>query len=234
MKKRIDIIDALRGFAVTLMVLHHFLYDLVTFLGAPEKLFTNPIFDFLQFIFAGLFILLSGISSKFSHSNIKRGIKVLIVAIVISLVTHFMNMPIKFGILHLLGFSMVFYGLTGKFWNKIPKLLMPIICIALFILSYFATQPIVDVDYLWIFGWKNHGFLSYDYYPVFPWLFLFLLGTWVGGYIIDNRFPQWFYDKKIRFFPAIGKKALIIYILHQPVLYGFTLALKYLISLFSN
>ena len=32
---RIELIDALRGLAVCLMVLHHFLYDLCEFLGAP-------------------------------------------------------------------------------------------------------------------------------------------------------------------------------------------------------
>lgn len=32
---RIELMDALRGLAVCLMVLHHFLYDLCEFLGAP-------------------------------------------------------------------------------------------------------------------------------------------------------------------------------------------------------
>ena len=32
---RIELMDALRGLAVCLMVLHHFLYDLCAFLGAP-------------------------------------------------------------------------------------------------------------------------------------------------------------------------------------------------------
>ena len=40
-KKRIEIIDALRGFSVVLMVCHHFLYDLVEFLDAPEWFFSN-------------------------------------------------------------------------------------------------------------------------------------------------------------------------------------------------
>ena len=31
---RIELMDALRGLAVCLMVLHHFLYDLCAFLGA--------------------------------------------------------------------------------------------------------------------------------------------------------------------------------------------------------
>ena len=44
-KKRIEIIDALRGFSVIMMVCHHFLYDLVEFLNAPGWLFEIPVFD---------------------------------------------------------------------------------------------------------------------------------------------------------------------------------------------
>ena len=85
---RIELMDALRGLAVCLMVLHHFLYDLCAFLGAPWWLFTNPVFDVLHYFFAGLFIFLSGISSDFSRSNLKRGAKAMALALGITLVTN--------------------------------------------------------------------------------------------------------------------------------------------------
>ncbi|MDR2600221.1 MAG: DUF1624 domain-containing protein [Oscillospiraceae bacterium] len=53
-----------------------------------------------------------------------------------------------------------------------------------------------------------------------PWIFVFLLGTWIGIYIKENKFPKWFYNFKIPFFPLIGRHALLVYILHQPILYG--------------
>ena len=68
-RKRIDLIDALRGLAVLLMVFHHLMFDLVEFLGAPTWFFANPVFNFLHYIFAGVFIFLSGVSSQFSRSN---------------------------------------------------------------------------------------------------------------------------------------------------------------------
>lgn len=230
-KQRIQIIDAVRGVAVVLMVIHHFLYDLVSFLDAPEWLFTNTVFDFLHYIFAGLFILLCGVSSNFSRSNLKRGAITLVMAEIITIVTYFMDMTILFGVLHLLAFCMLFYGFTHKLWEKVPKTIMPFLCLIGGFSSYYAVNNIeTQSKNLWIFGWKYQGFISYDYFPVFPWIFVFLLGTWLGYYIKNNKFPEKFYTIKVPVFPAIGRHSLIIYMAHQPVLYLITLIIKYFIN----
>ena len=236
-KKRIEIIDALRGIAVVLMVIHHLLYNCAAFLGAPWWLFTNPVFDVLHYIFAGLFIFLSGVSSRFSRSNIKRGLIAIAISAVISAVTYIMDMPIWFGVLHLLGFSMLFFGLTRKLWDLIPKKAAPVLYIVLIVAGALATAYLRPTsEYvalrgsLWILGWSQPGFISYDYFPLLPWLPVFLLGTWAGIYIAENKLPVWFYEAKIPVFPKIGRKALIVYVLHQPVLYGLVMALKLLLQ----
>ena len=142
-EKRIEIMDALRGISIVLMVIHHLLYNFTEFLGAPKWLFFNPVFEFLQYIFAGLFILLSGVSSRFSRGNVERGAIVAVLAMIITYVTNRMDMPIWFGILHLLGFSMMFFGLTQKLWDLIPKKASPIIFIALIVASSFAKANFV-------------------------------------------------------------------------------------------
>ncbi len=230
-RKRIDIIDASRGLAVILMVCHHALYDLVVFLGAPSWLFWNPVFDILHYFFAGLFIFLSGVSSRFSRSNIRRGIIVFALAILLTIVTSLpiVNEPIRFGVLHLLGFCMVFYGLTRKVWDKIPRVIAPVIYVFLIVGSALAVNLIpINVSWLWMFGWVQSGFFSADYFPILPWLFVFLLGTWAGSYIVENKLPKWFYEKRVAILPAVGKKALLIYILHQPILYGIVMLIIYL------
>lgn len=236
-KKRIQIIDALRGISVVLMVIHHLLYDFVYILGAPKWLFSNPVFDILHYTFAGLFIFLSGVSSRFSRSNIRRGLIVVAVAAVISAVTYYMEMPIWFGVLHLLGFCMLFFGLTRKLWDIIPGKAAPFIFIALIAagsLAPGAFQPTSGHVWirglLWVLGWRQPGFISYDYFPLLPWLFVFLLGTWAGTYIAGRKLPEWFYEKQIPVFPAIGRKALIIYILHQPALYGIVTGIELLLN----
>ena len=233
-KKRIEIIDALRGFAVILMVIHHLLYDCVEFLGAPGWLFSNPVFDTLHYIFAGVFISLSGVSSRFSRGNIRRGLKVIAIAALISAVTYFMDMPIWFGILHLLGFSMLFFGLTHKFWDLVPRKAAPVIYIALIVACSLAVaqfrpgaeNPVARIC-LSVLGWPQPGFVSYDYFPILPWIFVFLLGTWAGVYIAGRKLPGWFYDAKFPFFPAVGRKALLIYVLHQPLLYALVMGIQY-------
>ncbi len=228
-KKRIQLIDGLRGLAVVLMVIHHFLYDMVYFLGAPTWLFSNPVFDVLHFIFAGLFILLSGVSSRFSRSNVNRGLKVIGIAILFTIVTYLIDMPIIFGVLHLLGVCMLLYGLTHKLWEKCTGLWLPIVCIILTAVTKWATENIViESKWLWMLGWPYDGFVSFDYFPLFPWIFIFLLGTYLGGIIRENKMPNWFYTAKMPVFPAIGRHSLIIYIVHQPILYVITMLIKML------
>lgn len=225
-KKRIDIIDALRGCAVIYMVYHHLVYDLVVFSGAPSRLVDNAVIDILQPLFASVFIVLCGVSSNFSKSNLRRGAITLGVAMCITLVTTIMDMPIVFGVLHLLSVCMLLYGFAHKLFEKINGILLLIICIALAVISSYCVNNIdIQSDNLWILGWQG-DFVSYDYFPLFPWVFVFLSGTAIGRYIAGGRFPVWFYNAKIPVLPAIGRHSLIIYIAHQPVLYALTLVIS--------
>lgn len=237
--ERIQSIDALRGLCVALMCIHHLLYDLAAFLGAPWWLFDNPVFNVLHYIFAGCFIFLSGLSSRFSRSNTKRGLKVIAIALALTLVTMLGDrlalkllreepgITILFGVLHLLGFCMLFYGLTRKLWDALPEKLAPILYVLLIIL----TAPLVNGRYLtsirWLFplGILCEGFASADYFPILPWLFVFLLGTWAGEKVKARRLPEKFYTATFPFFPKLGRHALLIYILHQPILAGIVLAI---------
>ena len=226
-KQRIELMDAMRGLALCLMVIHHFLYDLCAFCGAPWWLFTNPVFDPLHYFFAGLFILLSGVSSNFSRSNIRRGLKALAISLGITVVTYFMDMPIVFGVLHLLATCMLLYGLTQKLWEKLNTK-TPWVTLALSIVGILATAKLVNgypttIPHLWMFGLSTPGFYSSDYFPLLPWMFVFLLGTWAGKYVRAGRLPRWFYETKAPRLAAVGRQSLLIYVVHQPVLYGLTM-----------
>lgn len=226
-KRRIELMDAVRGLSLVLMVFHHFFYDLVVFAGAPRWLFSNPVFDPLHYFFAGLFIFISGISSNFSHSNVARGAKVIGVALVITLVTTVMDMAIVFGILHFLGVCMLLYGLTQGFWQRVnarlPWLVPTLSLIGIAATARFANGYPTETPHLWIFGLTRPEFFSSDYFPLLPWMFVFLLGTWAGKYVREGKLPAWFYETRVPFFPAVGRKSLLIYVLHQPLLYLLTM-----------
>lgn len=230
---RIQIIDAVRGLSLCLMVLHHFAIDLEMYGMFPGWfLYSKPIYV-LHMIFASVFILLSGVSSRFSRSNVKRGLLVLACALLVTVVTNLMNIPINWGILHLLGACMVLYGLLSRLLDRLPGAPMLVIYLALFLaLTIYLDGRSFDSGsvFLAILGFNNPSFYSADYFPILPWIFMFLFGTVFGGYIRQGALPKWFYDFDVRVFPAIGRKSLWIYLLHQPILYGLTLLLSRLTS----
>lgn len=227
-RARIQSIDALRGLCILLMVAYHFFYDLVYFLGAPSWIFGNPVFDVLQPFVAGIFITLAGVSSRFSRSNVKRGIKCLIVALAVTAVTLLMGSPVYFGILHFMGVAMILYGLTEKIWDKIPRRTALVLYLALTVATGVLRGVLNPIrqDGLWIFGFYTQSFSSSDYFPILPWIFVFLFGTWLGVLIREEKLPKKFYTINPPFFPAVGRHTLLIYVLHQPVLYGVTLLLQ--------
>ena len=228
---RIQLIDAARGLAVVLMVFHHLFFDCVEFLGAPEWLFSNPVFNFLHYVFAGLFIFLAGMSSRLSRSNIKRGLKTAAAAIAITIVTFVIELPILFGVLHLLAFCMLLYGLCGRFFERIPPKAAVVLWIVLIITTALTVRYVsIDSRWLWPLGWTYPEFFSSDYFPIFPWVFVFLLGSCFGAPVRDRTLPQWFYDTKVPVLPQIGRHAFLIYLLHQPVLYGLTMLVALLLK----
>ena len=179
----------------------------------------------LQVTCATTFVLLCGVSSNLSKSNFKRGLITAGVALGISVVTYIIHMPILFGVLHLLAVCMLLYALTEKLLVKLPALPGTLVCALLAVLSKLATERLaVDTHYLWLLGWTYDGFVSYDYFPLFPWLFVFLTGAFAGSLILSRPIPERVYALRCRWLEFIGRHALVIYVVHQPLLFGlFTL-----------
>jgi len=218
-------------------------YDAWVFLGAPKWLYSNPVFSILQIFFVGVFVFVSGIASRFSRGNVERGSKLFVVAMIITYVTVRMEMPIYFGILHLLAVFMIFYGLTRKLWDNIPRKVAVYVYITLIIAgsvfmillsptmvstSKIPPDNLVLRDLYAVLGWWQSSLNNHDHQEIIPYIFVFLFGTWAGGYVREGKLPKWFYEYKIPVFPIVGRNALMIYVLHQPVLYGLTMLVLYL------
>ena len=235
-KKRIEILDAVRGFAILAMVVYHALYDITDIFGLSV-----PIFDFFSILeppFAGAFILLSGVSSRFSHSNFKRGVRVLALGLLITAFTMIFipSQSIYFGILHFIGAAILLFALIQPIFDKISKpAALSVLCV-LFALTYslprayFIGIPplfgfmlpyrLTTVPWLFPLGIPSRDFCSADYFPMVPWFFLFLIGTILGIPIREKKLPEKFYTAKVPFFAFAGRHTLLIYMVHQPLIYG--------------
>jgi len=225
---RIWEIDFLRGVAIILMVCYHILFDLGEFSGVKRFFgFSTDLgsaaWTAAQYFFAGLFVILSGISSTLSRNNVRRGLKLLAVSLAVSAATFVFDpsSAVYFGILQCLAISMLIYGAA---FEKAG----PVGCGAwgLLVFGLGAVLPVlkkglaVRSDWLLPLGIPGSSFSSFDYFPLIPWLGIFLIGSALGKSVYASRrsLLPWLLPET--FINTAGRHSLLIYIVHQPVIMG--------------
>lgn len=218
-KKRIDLLDLWRTAAVVTMVVWHTLWDMTAMFGMlPSGFMKQEGVQLVRYFIVFSFLLLSGISCRFSRSNIRRGLQTAFCAVVVSLVTTFLGDPAKFGILHLLACCMLLYGWLGKWFEKLPDLWAAVLSGGIFCILWVWLDTFrVGFDWLFPLGFRSIYFYSSDYYPILPWLFLFLFGTVLGRRVLCSD-GRWKSVTVPRFLTWPGRHALLIYMLHQPLI----------------
>lgn len=254
-KVRFHALDEARGFAVLCMVFYHAFYTMAYSFNIE---FGKKLLDFFtpaEPFFAMFFIFLSGIMSQLTRSNLIRGLKLSVVAVAVSAVTIWL-MPrfgfggneIYFGVLHLLSCGMLLVALVNP---RLKEIKFPIIPIIVFVCLFAATynielgyvgikgiihynlpRYIYQGNFLSFLGFHNMLFASADYFPIFPWIFMFFAGASVGIYAARGKFPNFLKPRRIIPLGYMGRHALIIYVLHQPVIFGIIIAINWVISLF--
>lgn len=221
-KGRISWLDGWRGTALYLMLVYHLLFDFYMFGWMRwEQIMSWPLVLMEKYI-AYSFILCAGISATLTRSNLKRGLVTLAAAALVTAASFLVDAPILFGVLQFLGCAMLLYAAVGKWVRKVPEKLAPALWLVLFVVFHILTDKVlVHVRWLFWLGFRYPGYVSYDHFPILPYIFLFFLGSWAGQMIdryrarlpiLDKTAPKWL--------TAPGRRTLIIYLLHQPVLYG--------------
>lgn len=243
--KRIRVLDELRGLCVLLMVIFHGFYTLGYVIGWDVGRQLFAFFLPAEPVFAGIFIAICGFCCYLSHNNWKRGTILLFVSIAMSAVLWYV-MPanmIWFGILQCLACCILLFAAGERPLSKLPAWLGVLVCVVLFAVTYhlpltdggyigIAGVFTVDTPNLGVFGYPiGMGFVaSEDYFPLFPWLFLFLAGTFLGRWSRGVKLPAFCYRDHIRPLSFMGRHSLIIYLVHQPVIYALAWAVNWLIG----
>ncbi len=227
-RQRIWEIDFLRGVAIILVVGYHLLFDLGEFVGIKRFLgwstdLSSVAWIIAQHFFAGLFVLLSGTSCTLTRSNVRRGLRLLAVSFAVTAVTYIFDptSAIYFGILQCLAVSMLLYG--AAFEKAGPVACAAWGTLVLGLTAFLPTLrkiPALRTDWLLPFGLSSPSFSSFDYFPLLPWLGIFLIGVSLGKSVYASKRSLLPWRLPPTFVNWAGRHSLIIYIAHQPIIMG--------------
>ncbi len=235
-RERLHLIDALRGFALLAMLSYHLFYDIVVIFGGDYAAALSPPAVAWSRLAGVMFVLISGVSLNLSHHAVGRGVRLCLLAFVVTAVTYFAvpSQAVYFGVLGLLGASMIICQKLRPLLNRCNPFAGAAASLALFAVTFgvpkhylgFFDVPVIrlpDALYGWralsFLGFPDPGLRSSDYYPLIPWLFLFLCGYFLWR-VIRALNAERFFTIKIAPLCFLGRHTLIIYIIHQPLLYG--------------
>lgn len=247
--KRYHILDEIRGITLCSMILYHAVWDLVYIFGRDWTWYQTDFAYVWQQSICWCFILLSGFCFSLGKKKWKRGLIVLGAGTLVTIVTHVVmpQQKVRFGVLTMLGASMLLMALLEKImdllfpkkqWNRKWSYVGMAVVLLLFFLTrginnrYLGFEGIRLVelpdsfyprsDLMTFLGFMRRGFFSTDYFSLMPWFFLFS-----AGYFLYKLAKEKEWLAKMPSLPSlgkpfriIGKYSLIIYMLHQPVIYG--------------
>ena len=237
MKKRYDILDSLRGFTLISMILYHAMWDIVYIYGVNAPWYESQWAYIWQQSICWTFILLSGFCWSMGRRHFKRGLVVFGLSAIISAVT-IVLMPesrILFGVLSLIGTAMLIMIPLDKLLKKANPYVGFVVVSILFVITRnvpsgelgFENWHIMRLPQAWFrnlftayLGFPENAFFSTDYFSVIPWIFLFITGYFLYHIFRKNDWLKIFERKGPAALSFMGKHSLIIYALHQPIIYG--------------
>ena len=238
MKQRIYWIDNIRAIAMTSMIIYHAVWDLVYLYGVDWNWYRSDFAFLWQQSICWTFILLSGFCWSFSKNPLKQGLIVSAGGIIVTVVTLIFsyNSRIIFGVLNLIGASVLLMIPLKKCFEKLPSTVGFLIMFLLFGFTYgindrylgFFGLEIIELPWdlyanlvTTFLGFPDISFYSADYFSLLPWVFLYFAGYFLHQMWLEKRLPDAkCVNKKVPLLTALGKKSLIIYMLHQPIIYG--------------
>jgi len=223
-------LDFIRGIAIILMVIFHLSYDLNYFHFITIDIYNqhSHFWYYFRLIIVSLFVGTVGASIAVTyefHYNIKKILrqvtKLALSSLSITLVSYIMfpNYYIYFGILHFITLAFILSLPFARY--PISALIGGIIIIILTSFDIISTHPLFNfLQPLLSLPQRTKDLANF-----FPWFGVVLVGIYIG----KNRLFRF----QLKDIPSInkivflGQHSLLIYLIHQPLLYGITMLLYY-------
>lgn len=213
-KRRYPLLDYIRGFAVLLMIIFHGAYDLNLFGFLQIDFYKDTFWYAFPRVIVALFMLSVGGGLFLEHgkkikwsSFWKRFFKLVVSAIAISIGTYYMfpTAWVYFGTLH----SIALCSLLALPFLKYPR---PSLFVALALIIPHVLNGGKFIP------WFLMPHKSMDYIPPFPWLGVVLLGV----FATHQGWHKWEPKKGrlLNILEFLGIHSFLIYMIHQPILYG--------------
>ena len=223
------------------MGVYHFCYDLY-FFGYLDTAFGKGYWIPFRYVIVVSFLSLVGVSLTLVHRNrirwpnmFKRSGQLLLASLFVSISSYFVasNKLTVFGILHFI--------LVAS-WFALPFLKRPllalIIGITVFVIGHLVKVPWFEpVPLHWI-GLVTEKRPALDYVPMFPWFGMVLIGVYLGHQIKPNSLISAVVSFDIKksidktglsnVLEWAGKHSLVIYLVHQPIMFGLLYVFNYL------
>ena len=218
-------LDIARALAVVCMVIYHFTFDLALFGHIEAGTMSQPFWYYFARTIAGSFLFLSGVGLWLAHgrgirwpSFWKRWLMVAAAAALVTISSIWLvpGGPIWFGILH----AMAATALFGLIALRLPWPLTLALAAALFAAAWGPRFPAFDPLWLVWTGLAETRPMMGDYTPLIPWAAPALAGIATAKAL---KLHQWRGTSPSRLTHALtfpGRHSLIIYLIHQPILFG--------------
>ncbi len=222
MNKRYSEVDILRGIAVVMMVIFHFVFDLDYFNIYKFNIY-NGFWLYFARLIAIIFIFLVGVSLALVYYRknfgfldyFKKGSIVFGFGLLITLITWLFirEGTIIFGILHFIGISIILGSLFLRF--KELNLVFGGILIGL---GFYIKNFVVNYPWLVWLGLRFNNFYTLHYFPLLPWFGVILLGIYSGKLLYPKGKRRFNINLENKYLSFLGRHSLVIYLLHQPIL----------------
>ena len=235
-RTRYPALDLLRGLALISMIAYHALWDAAYFNGEPLPWLDALPGRLWQQSICWSFLLLSGFCFPLGRRHVRRGIVLLLCGALVWLASLLIlpEAPIPFGVLTLLGCCTLLTAAASPLLRRVPAAAGAAASFLLFLLLFRLPGGVLGFGPLGLalpgalyrsaatafFGFPPPGYSSVDYFPLLPWVFLY----WTGAFLFRLAQRRGLLPRlsaahcaPLRF---LGRHALGVYLLHQPVLLG--------------